>query len=247
MRLREYSESIPKPMVNVGARPILWHVMKYYAHYGHKDFILCLGWKAQAIKQYFLNYDECVSNDFVLTSGGKIELLGSDIDDWNITLADTGTNSNIAQRLMAVREHVRDEDRFFANYTDGLTDLHLPDLVQRFESENAIAAFLSVKPEHYTFHAVDTNPSGKVTGMQPIDQSGIWINGGYFMFDQSIFDYIEEGDELVDQPFTRLIAEGRLATLRHDGFFGCMDTFKEKEILDDLVASGPAPWEAWKK
>src|SRR4029077_3716052 len=117
MRMREYSEAVPKPMVPIGYRPILWHVMKYYAHYGHKDFILCLGYKANVIKQYFLNYDECVSNDFVYSQGGKkLELLTRDIDDWNITFADTGLHANIGQRLRAVRKHLAGEETFLASY-----------------------------------------------------------------------------------------------------------------------------------
>src|SRR5215471_8658844 len=128
--MREYSEVLPKPMVPIGYRPILWHVMKYYAHYGHKDFILCLGYKADVIKQYFRNYDECVSNDFVLSSGGKnVELLGSDIDDWNITFVDTGLTSNIGQRLKAVRRQLEGEEMFLANYTDGLSDVPLPNVI----------------------------------------------------------------------------------------------------------------------
>src|SRR5713101_1065274 len=127
MRLREYSENIPKPMVTIGYRPILWHVMKYYAHFGHKDFILCLGYRADSIKNYFLNYDECLSNDFVLSRGGKnVELIHTDAHDWKITFADTGINSNIGQRLKAAEKYLKGEEVFLANYTDGLSDLHLP-------------------------------------------------------------------------------------------------------------------------
>ena len=127
--MREYSENIPKPLVSIGYRPILWHVMKYYAHYGHTDFILCLGYKADLIKQYFLHYDECVSNNFVLSNGGKeLRLLNRDIEDWNITFVDTGIMSNIGQRLKAVEAHLEGEEVFLANYTDGLTDLPLDDI-----------------------------------------------------------------------------------------------------------------------
>ncbi len=128
LRLREFSEAIPKPMVPIGPRPIIWHLMKYYAHFGHKDFILCLGWQGHAIKDYFLNYNECVSNDFVLRQGDRVQLLRSDISDWTITFVDTGLNSNIAQRLTAVRPYLEGEECFLANYSDGLTDLHLPAL-----------------------------------------------------------------------------------------------------------------------
>ena len=126
MRLRDYSETIPKPMVPVGYRPILWHVMRYYAHYGHKEFILCLGYRADAIKRYFLEYDETISNDFVITGGGKqVDLLASDIQDWKITFVDTGLNSNIGQRLKAVQPFLEGERTFLANYSDGVSDFRI--------------------------------------------------------------------------------------------------------------------------
>lgn len=149
MRLREYSEAIPKPMVNIGYRPILWHVMKYYAHFGHKDFILCLGWKANIIKEYFLNYNECISNDFVLSAGGtRINLLNSDIEDWRVTFVDTGTNTIIGQRLKAVQPYLDRGETFMVNYADGLTDLHLPDLIDFHHERDAMATFLSVRPAY---------------------------------------------------------------------------------------------------
>src|SRR5215470_8642056 len=130
MRIREAGENVPKPMITIGYRPILWHVMKYYAHHGHKDFILCLGYKADTVKNYFLNYNECTSNDFVLSQGGKnMKLFNSDIQDWRITFVDTGMTSNIGQRLKAVEKHLEGEEMFLANYTDGLSDLPLPEYI----------------------------------------------------------------------------------------------------------------------
>ncbi len=245
MRMREYSESIPKPMVPIGDRPILWHIMKYYAHYGHKDFILCLGWKANVIKQYFLEYDECISNDFVLTSGGRsVELLNSDIDDWKITFVDTGTQANIGQRLKAVAHHLDGEEEFLANYTDGLSDVHLPDVIADFRNKNGLASFLSVKPSQ-SFHAVETHVDGRVSAIEPVWKSGLRMNGGFFVFRTEFFGHLHEGEELVEQPFSRLIRDGRLSTYNHDGFWSCMDTFKEKQDLDDLYASGSPPWAVW--
>ncbi len=160
MRMREYSEAFPKPMVPIGYRPILWHVMKYYAHYGHKDFILCLGYKADIIKKYFLEYDECVSNDFVLSAGGKdLKLLSSDIHDWNITFVDTGLTSNIGMRLKAVQKHLAGEEMFLANYTDGLSDVPLPAVISSFEASNNVACFVSVKPRA-SFHLIQVQPDG---------------------------------------------------------------------------------------
>lgn len=132
MRLREFSEKIPKPMVPIGYRPIIWYIMKYYAHFGHKDFILCLGHQADSIKNYFVNYSEYVSNDFIYSKGGThVNLLNKDIDDWTITFVDTGVNANIGQRLKAVERYLDGEKKFLANYSDGLTNLPLPDMIQK--------------------------------------------------------------------------------------------------------------------
>jgi glucose-1-phosphate cytidylyltransferase len=147
MRLREVAENVPKPMVPLGPRPIVWHLMKYYAHFGHNEFILCLGCRGDLVKQYFLNYHDRVSNDFTLSaSERRRERVNSDIEDWRITFADTGLSSNVGQRLMAVRRHVENEEMFLANYADGLTDLHLPDQLEHLRRSHRIASFLSVKP-----------------------------------------------------------------------------------------------------
>jgi glucose-1-phosphate cytidylyltransferase len=245
MRMREYSESVPKPMVPIGYRPILWHVMKYYAHYGHKDFILCLGYKADVIKNYFRNYDECVSNDFVLSGGGKnLELLSSDIDDWRITFVDTGLTSNIGMRFKAVEKHLRDEEIFLANYTDGLSDVNLNELVGKFRKSNSLACFVSVKPRA-SFHMISVDGEGIVQSIEHITQSGARINGGFFLFRREVFRYVKEGEELVEQPFRRLITEGRLLSHPHNGFWACMDTFKELQELEDLYSRGKAPWTVW--
>ena len=247
MRLREFSESIPKPMVMIGNRPILWQVMKYYAHFGHKDFILCLGWKANTIKEYFLTYDECASNDFVLSGGGdKISLLNSDIHDWKITFVDTGMRSNIGQRLKAIAHHLDGEEMFLANYTDGLSDVPLPDMIEAARQSGAVASFVSVKPSH-SFHAVSADADDKVVTFSPIDQNGIWMNGGFFVLRNEIFCYIEDGEELVEEPFSRLIEERRLTTYRYDGFWRCMDTYKEKQSLEDMYIRGDIPWQVWRQ
>ena len=156
MRLREYSNTIPKPMVNIGYRPILWNVMKYYAHHGHKDFILCLGHRADMIKDYFINYHEHISNDFVFTKGGKnIELLNTDIDDWRITFVDTGVSSNIGMRLYKVKELLKDEEYFLANYSDGLSDLHLTEMITDFNDQVDIAGSFMVYQPTQSFHVVE--------------------------------------------------------------------------------------------
>src|SRR4029077_14650533 len=181
-RMREYSEIVPKPMVPIGYRPIMWHVMKYYAHYGHKDFILCLGYKADIIKNYFRNYDECASNDFVLSGGGKqIELLSSDIHDRRITFVDTCLTANIGQRLKAVEKHLQGEEMFFANYTDGLSDVNLNILVENFRQSKRVASFVSVTPRA-SFHMISIDGQGIVKNIEHVAKSGTRMNGGFFLF-----------------------------------------------------------------
>jgi glucose-1-phosphate cytidylyltransferase len=246
MRLREHSEALPKPIVPVGHRPIIWHVMKYYANYGHKDFILCLGYKSAVIKEYFLRYNEAISNDFVMSEGGRnLQLLSTDIQDWTITFADTGMNSNIGQRLKAVERYLHGDEVFLANYADGLTDYPLPSMIDHFMASGKVAAFLCVQPTH-SFHMVSLGEGHDVTGIQTLSRSGLYVNGGYFVFRKEIFDYMREGEELVEEPFRRLVAAGLLAGYRHDGFWLPMDTFKDKQLLEDMYSRGDAPWEVWK-
>jgi glucose-1-phosphate cytidylyltransferase len=245
-RLKEHSETIPKPMVNIGYRPILWHIMKYYAYYGHKDFVLCLGYGGDSIKQYFLNYDECLSNNFVLSRGGKsIELEYRDLDDWRVSFVDTGLRANIGERLRAVEGYLEGEEEFLANYSDGLTDLPLPEYLDHFQAQNKIAGFLCVRPSQ-SFHVVHMGKDAHVTAIEAVAESDFWINGGFFVFKKEIFDYLKEGEELVQEPFHRLIAQKQLVAYKYRGFFAAMDTFKEKKMLDDMYENGDTPWEVWK-
>ena len=247
LRLRDYADHIPKPMVPIGYRPILWHVMKYFSHFGHRDFILCLGYRGDVIKKYFLDYDECLSNDFVFSKGGKsLELANSDIHDWNITFADTGLRSNIGQRLLAVEQYLTDEEIFLANYTDGLTDLDLTQYLAYARQRDKIATFVSVKPNQ-SYHIAQTDNDGLVTSIKEVTQSGIRINAGFFVFKKDIFKYVRPGDELVIEPFHRLIEHRQLAAYEYDGFFTAMDTFKDKQQLDDLYEGGHPPWEVWRE
>jgi glucose-1-phosphate cytidylyltransferase len=233
-------------MVNIGQRPIVWHLMKYYAHYGHTEFILCLGYRGDLIKQYFLEYNECLSNDFELSSGGKhVKLYGRDIDQWKITFADTGLQSNIGQRLKAVRRYLGDDQMFLANYSDGLSDLQLPAYIEQFRRQDKIASFLCVRPSQ-SFHAVSLDDDALVRDIRHVGGANLWINGGFFAFKREIFDYIKDGEELVDEPFQRLIRQEQLIAHRHHGFWACMDTLKEKQAFDDMHARGETPWTLWK-
>jgi glucose-1-phosphate cytidylyltransferase len=244
MRLRGYADDVPKPMVQIGTRPIMWHLMKYYAHFGHKDFILCLGYKGNCIKDYFLHYDESVSNNFVWSNGGKnVELLNRDMDDWTITFVETGANANIGQRLKAVEPYVRSEEMFLANYGDGLSDVPLPEMLTSFRKSDAIASLLLVQPTA-SFDIVYPGPEGMVNEIRPITRTDIWINGGFFAMRNDIFQYIQPGEELVREPFQRLIDKKALLAYKYSGFWQCMDTFKDKQHLEELNQNS-APWRVW--
>jgi glucose-1-phosphate cytidylyltransferase len=246
-RLREHSETIPKPLVTVGFRPIMWHLMRYYAHYGHRDFILALGYRGDLIRDYFLNYQEAMSNDFTLSEGGrKIELHESDIKDWRITFVDTGLHSNVGMRLMRVKEYLRDEEVFLANYSDGLSDLPLDDMIRDFHKRNVIASMAAVR-SWQTVHTVTAGTDGLVKDIGPLRNDDFLINGGFFVMKREIFDYMKEGEELVEEPFKRLIDKKMLATYRYAGFWQAMDTFKDKIAFDRLEAQGNCPWMVWKK
>lgn len=246
MRLRDYDQTLPKPMVTIGYRPIMWHLMKYYAHYGHRDFVLCLGYRADIIKEYFLNYNECLSNDFILAEGGeRVELVNSDIHDWRITFADTGAASRIGERLRQVRRYVADEEIFLANYTDCVTDLDLNAFVEFFRRQNRVAGFVTVPP-NVSYHYVTASDTGLVKSLNDIRGTPLRVNGGFFIFRQEIFDYLREGEELVDGPFERLIQAEQLVAYEYDGFWKAMDTFKDKQQLDEMFAGGNPPWEVWR-
>ena len=244
-RLREHSNTIPKPLVNIGRRPIIWHIMRHYAHFGHKDFILCLGYRGDMIRQYFLDYNPYLDRDFVLSDGGaSLEPAKSDIADWRITFVDTGLHSNIGERLVAIRKYVQDEDVFLANYSDQVSDVRLDSYIDEALTKDAVASFLSVRPSH-SFHSVVADESGYVDRMVEAKGSDYWLNGGYFVLRQEVFDAINEGEELVEKPFARLAADRKLWTKRHDGFWQSMDTFKDKIAFDRMDGQGKRPWAVW--
>ncbi len=246
-RLREHSETSPKPLVNIGYRPVLWHLMRYYAHFGHRDFILALGYRGDMIREYFLDYNECLTNDFVLSKGGKqVDLLSRDLEDWRITFVDTGLHSNIGQRLLRVRKYLENEPEFLANYADGLTDLPLDRHIEDFRRRDVAASFVAVRTSQ-SFHAVHSDDGGLVTGFGQISESEFWINAGFFCLRRDVFDHIQEGDELVEQPFQRLIALRKLAVYRHQGYWQAMDTYKDKIAFNRMEAEGDCPWMVWRR
>jgi glucose-1-phosphate cytidylyltransferase len=244
VRMGEETQRIPKPMIPIGSRPILWELMHYYAAWGHTDFVLCLGYKGDAIREYFLNYNEALFNDFVLEGNGsaaKIKLLSRDVGSWRITFVDTGVNTTIGGRLKAVEPYLADEDAFLATYGDGLTDAPLDDVIRAFGESGKMGTFLSVRPQ-VNAHIVHSDGNGTLLGVEEMSNSDVRINGGFFVFKREILDWIEPGDELVEETFARLIPRGELGLYRYDGFFGPMDTIKDRQRLEALHESGEAPW-----
>jgi glucose-1-phosphate cytidylyltransferase len=243
LRLQDGSSRLPKPLIPVGDQPILMHLMKYYAHFGHKDFILCLGHGARAFKEYFLEYNEALQNDFTLV-GDEVEVFNKDTEDWRITFVDTGRNASCGERLRAVREHLAAEEYFLANYGDALTDAELNRRIADLQVSGKVASMLVVKP-HYSTHTITSGADGLVTGVRTMDDGSLWINGGFFVFRKDIFDFLRAGEDLVDAPFARLIGAGQLVADRYEGFWAPMDTLKDKHNLDTLADTPAPPWAVW--
>ncbi|NUR85079.1 MAG: glucose-1-phosphate cytidylyltransferase [Nonomuraea sp.] len=234
---------VPKPMQLVGPRPLIWHVMRYYAHFGHTEFVLCLGYGAQHIKDFFLNYQETISNDFILRNG-QAELLSQDISDWSIAFVQTGIGSPIGERLRRVRDHLDGEEMFLANYADVLTDAPLPDIVDRLAESDAGASMMVVPPPG-TFHCVDVADDGSVADIAPVSQMPLWVNGGYFVLRQEIFDHIPPGGDLVGDGCVELAKRGRLLAYRHRGYWRPTDTVNQRIELDEAYSRGDRPWALW--
>ena len=245
LRMRSSDDSAPKPMMPIGHRPVLWHVMRYYAHFGHREFILCLGYGGKTVKEYFLDYREAESNDFVLSEAGrKIELLGSDIGDWRITFIDTGLETAIGERLRRVRQYLGDDEIFLANYGDVLTDAPMDSIVEQLAASDAAGSILAVKPQD-SFHVLDIDSASRITNFTPAADMSMRINGGYFVFRQDIFDYLNEGEDLVMDACVRAAKDGRMLAIPYDGFWAPMDTLKERSTLERRYYTGDSPWMVW--
>ena len=244
-RLREHSDTIPKPLVNIGYRPIIWHLMRYYAHFGHNEFILCLGYRGDMVRKYFLEYEEALSNDFTMSEGGRrIDLHATDIDKWKITFVDTGLHANIGERLLAVKDYVQDEEVFLANYSDGLSNAPLDKTIEQFRERDAIASFIAVRTWQ-SFHSTKFRADGTVTALGELQEDEFWINGGFFVLSNKIFEHINEGEELVEEPFHRLINKQKAIAYPYTGYWQSMDTLKDKISIDRAYARGKAPWQIW--
>jgi glucose-1-phosphate cytidylyltransferase len=242
VRMGEETQRIPKPMIRLGERPILWEIMRYYAAWGHNEFVLCLGYKGDAIRDYFLDHDDAPSEEVVLEGAGvQVELLDREVGDWRITFVDTGMQSTIGGRLKAVERYLADDDEFLATYGDGLTDAPLDDMLGAFRRSGKLIQFLSVRPQ-FNAHRVLTDDEGIVTSVVDLSTSDVRINGGFFVCKRELLDEIHPGDELVDETFARLIPRGEVVAYPYEGFFGPMDTIKDRQRLESLLEGGEPPW-----
>ncbi|HEX3959287.1 MAG TPA: sugar phosphate nucleotidyltransferase [Trebonia sp.] len=244
MRMRDGVTNAPKPMAMIGDRPLLWHVMRYYAHFGHTEFILCLGYGGSAVKDFFLNYDETRSNDFVLTGGGQVELFKTDISDWRVTFVDTGLHSAIGERLRRVRRFVEDDEMFLANYADVFTDASLPDMISGFRASDAAVSLLAVPPQS-SHHVVEVGENGCITRVTPVRDLLQWENGGYFVLRPEVFDHLNEGEDLVEDVLPRLVSKRKVIAYPYKGFWTPADTVKERAHLEEMYYQGNCPWMIW--
>jgi glucose-1-phosphate cytidylyltransferase len=246
-RLREETEFRPKPLVEVGGRPILWHIMKLYAHYGLSDFVLCLGYRGNMIKEHFLNY-EAMNSDFTVSLGSKheVEYHRSHTEvGFRVTLADTGLDSMTGARIKRAMQYI-DGDTFMVTYGDGLSDVNIEELLRFHREHGRLATVTTVRPVS-RYGVLDLDGSGTVSGFDEKPQIDGWINGGFFVFDRAVGEYFSADASCVleQEPLQRLAREGQLMAYRHDGFFYAMDTYRELKKLNELWDRGRSPWKVW--
>jgi len=244
-RLSEETVVKPKPMVEIGGQPILWHIMKIYAYYGFNEFVICLGYKGYMIKEYFTNYFYHMSDITVDLKRNKVEIHKNEAEPWKVTLVDTGDETMTGGRIKRVERYIGDE-RFMLTYGDGVSDLDIGDLVKHHERSNKLATLTAIRPAG-RFGALNISPNGTVNRfVEKPRGDGDYVNGGFFVLEPKVFDYIE-GDSTIWEkgPLERLASEGQLSAYRYDGFWAPMDTLRDKQYLENLWRGNNAPWKKW--
>jgi len=244
-RLREETEFRPKPLVDVGGRPILWHILKLYAHHGFRDFVLCLGYRGNMIKEYFLNY-EAMNNDFTICLGRQNHIIYHDAhkeQDFHVTLADTGLETMTGGRVKRVEKYI-DGDTFMVTYGDGVADLDIKALVEYHRCHGKLATMTTVRPHSY-YGLLDLDTNGTVVRFREKPQMDDWINVGFFVFDRKVFNYLDDNCILEREPLENLAKDGQLIAYRHTGFWHAMDTYRDFLKLNELWQQGDAPWKVW--
>jgi glucose-1-phosphate cytidylyltransferase len=243
-RLREQTEFRPKPMVEVGGKPILWHIMKIFAHHGITDFVICIGYKGDVIKEYFLDY-EARNNDFTITLGKSHEIVFHNQhleSDWKVTVAETGDETQTGGRVKRIERYV-DDDRFMVTYGDGLADVDVAKLLAYHETHGKKATLTTVQPLS-RFGVLEIEDDGSVQRFREKPQVDGWVNAGFFVFEHDVFDYLTDDCILEQAPLEALAKDGELRAYRHDGFWQPMDTYRESKLLNELWDQG-APWKVW--
>lgn len=242
-RLSEETGYHPKPMVEIGGRPIIWHIMKIYSQYGIKDFIICCGYKGYVIKEFFTNYYLHTTDFSVNLYDNKVTMVSKNTEDWNVTLVDTGENTETGGRLKRIVEHI--DGTFCMTYGDGLGDINIPELIQSHKDSQSRATMTAVKPPG-RFGALNLDQNLVVDFLEKPDGDGAWINGGFFVLEPSVFDEISGDDSVWErEPLQNLAQKRQLNSHQHKGFWRCMDTLRDKIVLNDLWDAGEAPWKIW--
>ena len=245
-RLREETEFRPKPMVPVGGKPILWHIMKTFAHYGHQEFIVCAGYRGDYIRQYFHDF-EAMNSDFTVHIGQETEKSTHGVleeSGWVVTVAETGADTMTGGRILRIRDYVGKET-FMCTYGDGLANVDIAKLLAFHKSHGKIATMTAVHPVS-RFGVLDLAADSSVKSFVEKPQMEGWINAGYFIFEPQIFDYLEKNSVLEKEPLTKLASEGQLMAFKHEGFFQPMDTVREMTLLNEIWDSNKASWKVWK-
>ena len=248
-RIRDVADNIPKPMIPVGDKPILWHIMKYYSSFGFNEFVLCLGYKSNVIKDFFVNY-EINTSDFTLQLGQKSAIRFMNVHDekdWKITFAETGENAMTGARIKKIKKYIPQGEQFLLTYGDGLSDVDLNNLISFHNKNNNVMTLTAVRPPG-RFGEIMSDEKGKITEFNEKPQAtGGRINGGFFVCNYKMFDYIEEGDHVVfeQDPIRNMVKDGQLMQYNHDGFWQPMDTYREYSLLNEIYTKNKAPWKKW--
>jgi glucose-1-phosphate cytidylyltransferase len=245
-RIAEESYLKPKPMVDVGGRPILWHIMKIYSHYGVNEFVICAGYKQHMIKEYFADYFlHCSDVTFDFADGGSMQIHNNVSEPWKVSVIDTGLDTMTGSRIKRIAEYVGDET-FMLTYGDGVADVDIRKLLQFHKDTGKCATLTAVRPD-VRFGILDLEGDNVTSFREKISEDADWVNGGFMVLEPEVFDYIDEGDGTIFEkgPLQKLSSDGQLAAFKHPGFWQCMDSLRDKENLEELWKTGKAPWKLW--
>lgn len=245
-RISEESQLRPKPMIEIGGKPILWHIMKLYSYYGYNEFVICCGYKGQMIKEYFIHYYVNQSDTTFLLKNQEKLIHETFAEPWKVTLANTGLSTLTAGRVLKIRDYIGEDDEFFLTYGDGVADVDIPALL-RFHHGHGKTVTITTTQHLGRFGALKINEQNQVTGFKEkarVDSA--WINAGFMVLNKRVFDYLGDGSEMLEGgPFEKIAGDGEMAAYKHDGFWSPMDMLRDKKYLEELWESGQAPWKVW--